>query len=235
MPMLALQDDSPGGWASDLFEAIASLAVVAIAACGLVGIYAPILAAVATIVLGATFAAQGTSILRSYEQDRALHARSMRPLRYSMVVAGLFGMVLGVIALFDVNPALLTPIASILFGAGLVLKSSVAWELRLLRIDVISGVLAKSAVVSLLIRNDAPIIALSGFVSGALGASAAAGAPNDLTLNLIALVVAASALALGSKAAMRLALRFSAPIPLPQNRTTARALSSNLSGGTEAT
>ncbi len=229
--MLALRDDSPGGWASDLFEAIASLAVIAVAICGLAGIYAPILAAVATIVLGATFAAHGTRILRNYEQDSALSERSTNPLRFSMVVAGLLGVLLGVVALFDVNAAYLTPIASILFGAGLVLKSSVAWELRLLHIDVVSGVQAKSAVVSILIENDSSIIALSGFVSGALGTSAAAGATNDLTLNLIALVVAASVLALGSKAAMRVALQFSAPLSLARNRATQRALSSDLRGG----
>ncbi len=218
--MLISRDYSQGGWASELFEVIASLGAVAIAACGLSGIYPAILAPVATVVLGVAFAGNGNRLLRSYEHIRDRGGRN-GVLRFSVVVAGLVGAALGVFALVDVDPAFLTPIASAVFGAGLVLKSNAVWELRLLEVSGATKVAwLRRDFTS--IDADPAVFALSGFVSGALGAIAAAGNRNDLTLNLVAIVIAASTLAVMSRLAMVAMTRCASPIALVISRTSGR-------------
>ncbi len=205
--MLASYDYARGGLASEIFEAIASLAAIAIAACGLAGIYAPILAAAATIVFGVALAANGVRVLHRYKRIGAHNGMVWTgPLRFSVLVAGLMGAALAVFALFGADPAFLTPVASILFGAGLVLKSNATWELSVLELvgaDKDAILLRRLGAAG----NDAAVFALSGFVAGAVGAIAAAGGPNDLALNLVAIVIAASTLVLWSRVAMTVAVR----------------------------
>lgn len=50
-----------------------------------------------------------------------------------VLLVGAGGIILGVIAFLDINSAVLTPIATIAFGAGLVLRSTSAWGLYLLQ------------------------------------------------------------------------------------------------------
>lgn len=213
--MLISRDYSQGGWASELFEVIASLGAVTIAACGLSGIYPTILAPVATIVLGAALVGDGNRLLRSYEHARSRGWNSL--LRFSVAVAGLIGGALGVFALFGIDPAFITPFGSAVFGAGLVLKSNAAWELRLLGVDVATeGAQARGELMS--VDADQAIVALSGFVSGALGAIAASGARNDLTINLVAIIVAASTLVVMSRLAMMAIARCLSPLALATHR-----------------
>ncbi len=192
---------------SELFEMGASLAVVAMAICGLAGIHAPIMAATATIVVGAALMANGSRLLESYHEasfrtDSSYYEASNTPLPASVFATGFLGAALAIFALLGIFPGLLTPVASVIFAAGLVLKSNVAWQLHMLR--VVSAIKSSREVNRLALANeivatDAAIFALSGLVAGALGAIAAAGDVNDLALNLIALLVVASTLALSSQ------------------------------------
>ncbi|MEK4031827.1 hypothetical protein WOC76_01630 [Methylocystis sp. IM3] len=216
-------DDAPGGVASEIFEAIASLGAAVLAICGLVGIYAPIMAAVATIVFGVALAANGARNLRDYDQIIADGVgASSGPLRFSVLVAGVMGAALAIFALFGADPAVLTPLASVIFGAGVVLKSNIAWELSSLRlVGATHGaerLRRRGAFNS--IGNYAAGVALSGLASGALGAIAMAGGPNDLALNLIAIVVAAFTLALGSRIAVTVMALLARPISLMGNRAS---------------
>jgi hypothetical protein len=190
----------------------------AIAICGLTGIYAPIMAAVATIVLGVALAGDGNRLLRNYKQARS-GGDSLRngPLRFSVLVAGLVGGALGLFALLDADPAFLTPVASVVFGAGLVLRSNIAWQLRLLETDDDQP---NRNLLNQTTETDATVFGLSGFVSGALGAIAAAGNVNDLTLNLIAILVLASTLVIWSKVTMVVATKSILPISLILKRAS---------------
>ncbi len=207
--MRASLDDAP---TSEIFEAIASLGAGVMAICGLVGIYAPIMAAAATIVFGAALAADGARILRDYHRTVASRVRiSSGPLRFSVLAAGLVGASLAIFALFGADPAFLTPLASVVFGAGVVLKSNVAWELSVFRLVGATNGVGRGDLEN---GNDAAALALSGFISGALGAISMAGSRNDLTLNLIALVVAAFTMALWSRIAVAAIARLARPISL---------------------
>ncbi|MEK4035935.1 hypothetical protein WOC76_20110 [Methylocystis sp. IM3] len=217
--MPASYDYGQGGWASEIFEVLASLAAIALAVCGLTGILAPILAAAATIVLGVALAADGVGLLRRYKWTGGRDEGAWSaPLRFAVLVAGLMGAALAVFALFGADPAFLMPVASALFGAGLILRSNVVWELSLRELahstkrDSLS-LRAEAA------GNDAAVFALAGFVSGALASIAAAGGPNDLTLNLVAIVVAASTLVLWSRVAMAVAARLLQPTLFIRRRT----------------
>lgn len=212
---------------SELFELGASLAVIAIAICGLAGIYAPILAAAATIVVGAALMANGTRLLESYHEasspsDASYYEASSTPLPSSVFVTGFLGAALAVFALLGVFPALLTPVASVIFAAGLVLKSNVAWQLHMLR--VINAIRSSRDVSRLglaneIIATDAAIFALSGLAAGALGAIAAAGDANDLALNLIALLVVASTLAFSSQTTLIVTARLAHSLLRAQGET----------------
>lgn len=216
--MRASLDDS-----SEIFEIVASLGAAVMAICGLVGIYAPIMAAAATIVFGVALAANGARIIRHYDRiDVERREISSGLLRFSVLVAGLIGAALAVFALFGVNPAFLTPLAGVVFGAGVVLKSNVAWELSLLRLAGQNDSARRGDFSE--IGNDAAGLALSGFASGALGAIAMAGGPNDLTLNLVALVVAASSLALWRRMAVSLMALLARPILLGNRAPVAHEL-----------
>jgi len=210
--------NSTGGVASEIFETMASLAAAVLAMCGLGGIYAPIMAAVATIVFGAALAVNGARLLRDYDQFAADGVQtSSGSLRFSVLFAGLIGAALAIFALFGVDPAVLTPLASVVLGVGVILKSNVVWELSLLGFSDAAGddayrLRRRSAFNA--IGNDAAGLALSGFVSGALGAIAVAGVPNDLTLNLIAILIAASTRALWSRIALGAMAALARPISL---------------------
>lgn len=214
-------DDAPGDVVSEIFEAIASLGAAVMAICGIVGIYAPIMAAAAAIVFGVALAANGSRVLRRYDQ---IAAHRSGPLRFSILIAGLMGAALAVFALFGADSAFLTPLASVVFGAGLVLKSNVAWELFLLGLVGATDSVDRGRGVCNEIGGDAVGLALSGFASGALGAIAMAGGPNDLTLNLIALMVAASTLALWSRSAVTVMGLLARPISLGRHARVAHKL-----------
>ncbi len=210
-----------GGWASEAFETIASLGVIAIAVCGLAGMYAPILAAAGTIVFGVALTANGARLLHIYNRTSARDEWAWSgPLRFSVLAAGAIGAALAIFALFGSDPAFLTPIASVLFGAGLVLRSNVVWELSF-REFVRSAGGASRMEQAQAVGNDAAVFALSGFVSGALGAIAAAGGPNDLTLNLVSLLIASSTLVLWSRVAMAVTARLLQPMSFVRQRAAA--------------
>jgi hypothetical protein len=119
------------GW---LTEALGGAAVVVLAILGLMRIDASLLAAIATIVLGAAFLVEGG----------ALAARFMRVARRETTTAhglvggdvamesmcGAAGIVLGILAIVGIYPMVLVPAAVIVFGAGMLSASGTAWRLN---------------------------------------------------------------------------------------------------------
>ena len=128
-----------------LIDDIGGVTAVLLAVLGLAGLYAPILAAIATILLGVALLLQGRSLLAQYAQA-CVEAGATTPVsalaaaaRFAVILLGAVGVALGALALLDVNSAVLTPIASIMIGAGLVFSSVSAWHLNIVRRAAATG------------------------------------------------------------------------------------------------
>lgn len=186
-----------------LIDDIGGVATVLLAILGLAGLYAPILAAIATVLLGVALLAQGRSLLAQYGQAsveaaaRTPVSASAAPVRFAVILLGAAGAALGVLALLDVNSAVLTPIASIMIGAGLVFSSVSAWHLNAIRRASATGeASARDALANQMIFDSLGVQSFAGLAAILLGVLAASGATYDLTFNLVALLILGSALAL---------------------------------------
>jgi len=183
-----------------LIDAIGGLATVIIAIVGLSGVNAPMMASIATIVFGVALLIQGGAMLSEYAQiifpagSRTTNVEGFGGSSLSVVfLVGAAGIVLGVLSLLGVEPATLTPIAAIAFGSALVLSSNAVWQLHVLGQESLRsrdqiGAGGGEILASELAFGSAGIQALSGLAVIVLGILAIAGAANDLTLNLVALL-----------------------------------------------
>src|SRR5690349_9682625 len=112
---------SYGGFA----DALGGLATMILAIFGLSGVSPSLLLPIAIIVFGAALLIQGGTMLSEY-------ARLIFPSRTTQLVehfgggslsvlflVGAAGIVLGILALIDINPAVLNAVAIIIFGAAL--------------------------------------------------------------------------------------------------------------------
>jgi hypothetical protein len=183
-----------------LIDAIGGLATVIIAIVGLSGVNAPMMASIATIVFGVALLIQGGAMLSEYAQiifpagSRTTNVEGFGGSSLSVVfLVGAAGIVLGVLSLLGIAPATLTPVAAIAFGSALVLSSNAVWQLHVLGQESLRsrdqiGVGGGEILASELAFGSAGIQALSGLAVIVLGILAIAGAANDLTLNLVALL-----------------------------------------------
>ncbi|MDP3553183.1 hypothetical protein [Methylocystis sp.] len=183
-----------------LIDAIGGLATVVIAIVGLSGVNAPMMASIATIVFGVALLVQGGTMLSEYAQiifpagSRATNIEGFGGSSLSVVfLVGVAGIVLGVLSLLGIEPATLTPIAAIAFGSALVLSSNAVWQLHVLGQESLrsrdqAGAGGSEILASEMAFGSAGIQALSGLAVIVLGILAIAGAANDLTLNLVALL-----------------------------------------------
>ncbi len=110
-------------------EVLGGGAVIVLAILGLVRIDSPMLAAIATIVLGAAFLAEGGTLAARFMRA----ARTERWEAASSDVAmesmcGASGVVLGILALLGIHPAVLIPASLVVFGAGMLSASGTAWR-----------------------------------------------------------------------------------------------------------
>ncbi len=119
-------------------DAIGGVATIVLAIIGLSGAKPEMLVAIATIVFGAALLVQGGAILSEYVgiifPDGA---GSMEEFGGSSVsalfMAGAAGIVLGILALVGVESAILTSIAIIAFGAGLLVSANSVSQLHTLK------------------------------------------------------------------------------------------------------
>ena len=186
-----------------LVDAIGGVATIILAVVGLAGIHGPMLAAIATIVFGIALLIQGGTMLSEfaaiYSPPQGLKGASSRDQAGGASLSVLFlvgaaGIVLGVLSLLGIQSAVLTPIASIAFGTGLVLTSNSVWHLFVLRRGSMQGegqttdTIGREILASDMAAGSAGIQALAGLAAIVLGILAVAGTQADLTLNLIALL-----------------------------------------------
>ncbi|MGD9545466.1 MAG: hypothetical protein AB7F41_13255 [Methylocystis sp.] len=198
-----------------LVDDVGGVGAVILAIVGLLGLDPPILAVVATILLGVTLLIQGKAMLAEHGQFSALLG-AKSPInafdgasRWAVILLGAGGMILGLLALLDFESALLTPAASIMFGAALIASSVSAWRLSVARRAIAGGKESLRDILSKQILFDAVSIQVAGGLAAiVLGVLALSGAKNDLTFNLVALLVLGSALVLKGGALNAILLGF---------------------------
>jgi hypothetical protein len=110
-------------------EAIGAIAAVILAVIGLAGLLPNLLAAIATIVIGAGILAEGWTVGSSYRQWTSTGATTMQASRSggtltAEFLGGLAGVVLGILGLFQQGaPNALLAVALLIYGATLLLSS----------------------------------------------------------------------------------------------------------------
>ncbi len=187
-----------------LVDAIGGVATIVLAVVGLAGVNGSLMASIATIVFGVALLIQGGTMLSEYAQMIFPPGGSVGRIdqfggsSLSLVfLAGAAGIVLGVLSLLGIHAPVLIPVAAITFGTALLLSANAVWQLYALsrttmRSDMPSKFEGSELLASEMASGSAGIQALAGLAVIVLGILAVAGAANDQTLNLVAL------LALGS-------------------------------------
>jgi hypothetical protein len=116
-------------------EAIGGIAAVILAVVGLAGILGNLMAAIATIVIGAGILVEGWAIGAGYRQMSSSNPTAIQGLGLSGALTaeflgGMAGIVLGILALFRMVPDTLLAVALLVFGATLLLSSLAASQLQ---------------------------------------------------------------------------------------------------------
>jgi len=188
-------------------ETVAALATIVLTILGLAHLVPEYLVSIATIIFGATLLMHGSAMIAEYARlslrpggvtasaatvgDRGLSA---------VFLAGAAGVVLGILALLGISTYELTAIAVIAYGAALILSSSSALHVHLLRLslaapDERSQRLASDALAGEMLSSSAGIFGLVGLSAIVLGILALAGF-TPVVLILIALLALSSVTAL---------------------------------------
>ena len=124
-------------------DAIGGAAAVVLAIVGLANISSAYMVSIAAIVLGASLLLQGGLIAAEYNEILS-RIEGGPYLEFggglgAEGVAGISALILGVLALFGLNPTMLMSIAAIILGAGLVLSSGVAMRFNSVKINISEG------------------------------------------------------------------------------------------------
>ena len=172
-----------------VIDAIGGIATAVIAIVGLTGFHTGLMAGIATIVFGAAMLIQGGTLLSEYAVvmpvvPAAAESGGDGGLSV-MFLAGVGGIVLGILALVGIAAAALTSIAVIAFGAALVLSSSSVRHLFVLQ-SAARRVTSRSGTEMLageMASGSAGVQLLTGLAVIVLGILSVAGArPPVLTL-----------------------------------------------------
>jgi hypothetical protein len=169
-------------------EAIGGIATIALAIIALAGTASSFLLAVATVVFGAALLIEGTSILTEYAVVAASGALGLAAGGLAAVfLAGMTGIILGVLALLGIHAPVLTSAAVIAFGSALLLNSSSMLNLYAVKAREGSEFMMGSAV------GTAGAQALAGIAAIVIGILAVAG-NQPMSLALVALLVLGAAI-----------------------------------------
>jgi hypothetical protein len=156
-----------------LTEGAAGIAIIVLAIIGLAGISAEVLASIATIVIGVGLMMQAFNSAAEQSRLVATGAAVQQMTDFGGeimvdVLAGVAGIVLGVLALIGVNAAHLVPIALIAFGGSLLLSGMIAgWSRSAIAasgIEILAGVTAVVLGILTLVTMKSWILVFAGFI-----------------------------------------------------------------------
>jgi hypothetical protein len=174
-------------------EAVGGIATVVLAIIALSGTSTGFLLATATIVFGAALLIEGTSIVSDFV---GLMSSAAGAVGFQMgtgglgavFLAGISGIILGILALLGIHAFVLISVAVIVYGSALILSSSAMLNLHMFKARLGGEFMAGTTV-----SSSAGAQALAGIAAIVLGILAVAGAASE-TLALVALLVLGAAL-----------------------------------------
>jgi hypothetical protein len=175
-------------------EALDGIGVTVLAILGLAHVAPVFLAGIAAIVAGVALMAQGTAIATEYARMLTGRAELVTPLGASSawsleLLAGVAGVVLGILALLNIVPVDLLAVSVIAFGAALILSSGPMAQIAFFRATTVPPLDER---VRILATQGASTSAVSqgmvGLAAVVLGILALAGLV-PLTLTLVAFLV----------------------------------------------
>jgi hypothetical protein len=186
-----------GGFA----DALGGIATIVLAIIGLAGVRPDALVSIATVVFGAALLIQGGAMLSEFAQFEATpepHVAASGGGLSTLFLVGVAGIVLGILALLNIHPPLLTAIAAIAFGTALAISTPAVWHLLTSR-SVESRFVTRPPVVQIIASEvaagSAGVQCMTGLAAIVLGILAVAGIYTT-SLTLVALLAAGSALLL---------------------------------------
>ncbi len=111
---------------SAILESIGALATIALAVVGLAGVLSTIMAAIATIVLGAAILIEGGAFAARFSEGLSRSGTTGQPLEWSEglsaeFLGGLTGIILGVLAMLGTAPVTLLSVAALVYGVTFLL------------------------------------------------------------------------------------------------------------------
>lgn len=174
-----------------VIDAIGGIAAAVVAIVGLTGFHPELMAAIAVIVFGAALLIQGGTLLSEYAVVMPVAAAEGGDGGLSvMFLAGIGGIVLGVLGLLGIHMATLGAVAVIAFGSSLVLSSSSVRHLFVLQ-STVRRLGTRSATEMLageMASGSAGMQLLTGLAAIVLGILAVSGA-RSAELTLVALLI----------------------------------------------
>jgi len=186
-------------------ETIAALVTIVLTILGLAHVVPEFLVAIATIVFGATLLLHGSAAVADYARMTAQPGADASSAATvgdgglsAVFLAGAAGVILGIRAILGISTNELTAIAVIAFGAALILSSSSALRLHVLKLSLMKPDerrLASDSLAGEMLSSSAGVFGLAGLSAIVLGILALAGF-NPVVLILIALLTLGSVSAL---------------------------------------
>lgn len=172
-------------------DAIGGVTVVVLAIVGLAGIGPSYMLSIAAIVLGGSLLFQGGLMTAEYSEIlSSLKGGSSLEFGGGIGAEGLAGIsavILGVLALFGLNPAILMSVAAIVLGGGLVLSSGVALRFNSVKIDLAEGTSEAKTVAREALSAASLTQVFVGMGAAILGILAVIGI-NPMVLSLVAML-----------------------------------------------
>lgn len=194
-------------------EALGGVGVVVLSILGLAGIAPHLMLAISAIALGVAFLSEGGAVAAQYSHilkntmNTRIDAVELGGGMSADAIAGAASVVLGILALLNVAPAMLTAVATIVLGVGLMMASGVTARIDKLKVDmsdvnetarwVAHEALMVSMASALLVGGSAVVLGILSVIG-----------LDPVTLSLVALLAMGSTVALkgGSLAAWMLTL-----------------------------
>jgi hypothetical protein len=210
-------------------DAIGGVATIVLAIIGLSGAKPEMLVAIATIVFGAALLVQGGAMLSEYVGiifPEGVGNVSMDQFGGSslsaLFMAGAAGIVLGILALVGVQSQILTSVAIIAFGAGLLVSSNSVSQLHALKRTVESQTAGGAAVVAHeMASGSSAVQSLAGLAAIVLGILALADV-HAVVLELSALIALGATLVMTGGTMSATVVSFMRPARSSAATTTTR-------------
>jgi hypothetical protein len=188
-----------------LAEAIGGIAVVVLSILGLAHVAPNFMIPIATLVVGGALLFQGASVAIEYSElihrigGSTLQNTTLGGGVSTEILAGVAGIVLGILALLAIDPAVLLPVAVIVFGGALVISSGEISRLNSLKMEVSGAHETAQHVANEAMTAASGTQVLIGLASIVLGILALIGL-NPGVLSLVALLAIGTAILLSGTA-----------------------------------